>query len=304
MADAADFARLMEPIARKLFGAPTATARNGRELRFRSHGSLSIDLDRGTWYDHQSGEGGGVLKLLERERRLPTAEAIIWLQHEGLLTNSPQRPQAQQTAIYDYTDETGALLFQVVRLDGTSGKTFRQRAPDPTAADGWKWSTTGIRRVLYRLPGIKRAIAEGKTIHAVEGEKDADRLWSLGLAATCNPGGAAAWRNEYASFFEGGDLVVIPDYDLPGQQLSEKIAQSATGIARQVRILDLATIWPEIKIKNDVSDWLNNGGSAEVLTTAIDRLPAWVPSKPKPVKLETDELTEQAVMRMFVERFG
>ena len=105
MADAADFARLMEPIARKLFGAPTATARNGRELRFRSHGSLSINLDNGTFFDHESGEGGGVLKLLERERSLPRAEAVIWLQHEGLLTDGHERlPQARQTAIYDYTD--------------------------------------------------------------------------------------------------------------------------------------------------------------------------------------------------------
>ena len=32
---------------------------NGRELRFGSHGSLSVDLNKGVWFDHEAGTGGG-----------------------------------------------------------------------------------------------------------------------------------------------------------------------------------------------------------------------------------------------------
>ena len=41
---------------------------------------------------------------------------------------------------------------------------------------------------LYRL----NALTGYETAVVVEGEKDADRLWSLGLPATCNAGGAGS----------------------------------------------------------------------------------------------------------------
>ena len=48
-------------------------------------------------------------------------------------------------ATYDYTDEAGELLFQVVRFDP---KDFCQRRPD--GHGGWIWNLKGVRRVLYR----------------------------------------------------------------------------------------------------------------------------------------------------------
>ena len=48
-------------------------------------------------------------------------------------------------ATYDYTDESGALLFQVVRKPTGDGKTFRQRRPD--GEGGWIWNAKGTRRV-------------------------------------------------------------------------------------------------------------------------------------------------------------
>ena len=55
-------------------------------------------------------------------------------------------------ATYPYHDESGALLFEVVRFDAADPEDrFRQRRPDN--AGGWIWDTRGVRtRVLYRLP--------------------------------------------------------------------------------------------------------------------------------------------------------
>lgn len=97
-------------------------------------------------------------------------------------------------ATYDYKDENGQLLFQSVRFEP---KNFRQRRPD--GKGGWLWNLDGTRRVLYRLSNILMA----DTVYVVEGEKDADRLWSLGLPATTNPQGAGKWRDEYNSFLAG-----------------------------------------------------------------------------------------------------
>jgi hypothetical protein len=102
-------------------------------------------------------------------------------------------------AVYDYLDENGKLLFQVYR---TADKKFPQRTPDGQA--GWTWTTAGVRKVLYRLPDLIEAVANEHVIVIVEGEKDVESLWNIGVAATCNPGGASGpckkpkWQPEYA----------------------------------------------------------------------------------------------------------
>src|SRR5215471_19110752 len=57
-----------------------------------------------------------------------------------------ERGERQIVAEYDYRDEKGELLFQVVRYQP---KDFRQRRPD--GSGGWIWKLNGTRRVLSRL---------------------------------------------------------------------------------------------------------------------------------------------------------
>ncbi len=94
--------------------------------------------------------------------------------------------RSDRNIYYDYVDESGNLLFQKVR---TPDKRFWQQKPD--GRGGWENKLGDTRKVLYRLPDVIEAIASGYTIHIVEGEKDVDRLWSLGVPATCNPDGAS-----------------------------------------------------------------------------------------------------------------
>ncbi|MBI3182068.1 MAG: hypothetical protein HYZ28_07980 [Myxococcales bacterium] len=56
----------------------------------------------------------------------------------------PNKGLGRIVAAYSYTDEAGALLFEVVRFEP---KTFRQRRPD--GKGGWVWSIKGVRQVLY-----------------------------------------------------------------------------------------------------------------------------------------------------------
>src|SRR5262249_51023915 len=88
-------------------------------------------------------------------------------------------------ATYDYLDEQGALLFQVVRFDP---KAFVQRRPD--GRGGWVWKTKNTRRVLYRLPQVIDAVLAGETIYIAEGEKDVHALEAAGVVATTSPMGA------------------------------------------------------------------------------------------------------------------
>jgi len=92
-------------------------------------------------------------------------------------------------AEYDYLDEKGKLLFQVVRFEP---KDFRQRRPD--GKGGWTRNVNGVRRLLYRLPDVLAA----KSVVVCEGDRDCETARSLGLVATCNPGGSGNWREEYS----------------------------------------------------------------------------------------------------------
>jgi hypothetical protein len=167
-------------------------------------------------------------------------------------------------AIYDYTDEAGEILFQVCRKPD---KQFPQRRPD--GKGGWEWNTSGVRKVLYRLPELIEAIASDYRILIVEGEKDVENLRRINVAATCNPGGASKpgqqpkWRPEFSELLRDADIVIVPDNDEPGRAHADAIARMSAGIASRIRILDLAQHWQECPKGGDVSDWLKAGYARE-----------------------------------------
>ncbi|MCY4470742.1 MAG: toprim domain-containing protein [Thiotrichales bacterium] len=72
----------MPAVAEALLGEPTSRTRT--ELRYGRKGSLSVDIERGRWHDHEAGEGGGVLVLVERERGSRPV-ALAWLEAEGFI---------------------------------------------------------------------------------------------------------------------------------------------------------------------------------------------------------------------------
>ncbi|MDP9359798.1 MAG: hypothetical protein M3R02_31845 [Chloroflexota bacterium] len=66
-----------------------------------------------------------------------------------------------------------------------------------------------------------------------------DALHSHGFVATCNAGGAGKWRDEFARWFRGRDIVVLPDDDEPGRRHAEQVARSLCGIAASVKVVVL-----------------------------------------------------------------
>jgi hypothetical protein len=134
---------------------------------------------------------------------------------------------------YEYRDERGGLLYVVERREG---KQFRQRRPD--ANGGWIWNLNGTRRVPYRLPEIIAAVEAGVTVCVVEGEKDVHALERDGRVATCNPGGAGKWRDEFSEVFRGARVVIIADRDEPGRAHAAKVAKALSSVARSVTIVE------------------------------------------------------------------
>jgi hypothetical protein len=265
-----DFKALIEPVARRLFGDPNSHRSSRKELRFGSNGSLSIDLEKGTFYDHEEKVGGGLLDLIEYRTGYAKTRAIEWLIENHLLQKEVPmqvKPSRKIVATYDYTDELGELLFQVVRFEP---KDFRQRRPprkDDVSGGEWVWNVDGVRKVPYRLPQVMEAIANGHTIFIPEGEKDVDALWRLNLPATCNAMGAGNWPDNISEHFRDADVVFLPDNDDAGRDHVAVVAAALSGIAARMRSLQL----PDLGHKEDVSDWIERGGTTEALNAMLDQ---------------------------------
>jgi predicted P-loop ATPase len=262
-ARASEIARHMETVARRLLGEPNKHLSTKDELRFGTHGSLSVDLEKGTFYDHEAGEGGGVLDLIAREKGGRNGEALDWLRDELdiVLDDRPPATGSKQgskiTARYVYHDERGEPLYRVLRWEP---KRFSQERCENGAWIGGKGALDNVRRVLFGLPELLAA-DPAEPVFVCEGEKDVDRLRGLGLVATTNPQGAGKWLKVDRAALKGRHVVVLPDNDDPGRKHAEQIKHDLTGKAASVHVLEL----PDLPPKGDVSDWLDAGGTVEEL---------------------------------------
>lgn len=160
----------------------------------------------------------------------------------------------EPTAVYDYVDERGELLYQVLRFGTGDGKDFRQRRPD--GRGGWTYRTKGVRRVLYRLPEVLAAVRDGRTVYFVEGEKDADAIAAAGAVATSITNGSKGrWSEEYTAALTGAHVVIVADNDAPGLAHARRVRGYLDGRAASVRIVRAAVD----REKADASDHLNAG---------------------------------------------
>ena len=98
----------------------TNVFRQRLKLRFGTHGSLSVDLTKAVFFDHENDKGGGILDLVKL--RCGTGQAIAWLENEGFLPDASSSngllPNKRQiVATYDYLDQQGVLRSQVVQFE-------------------------------------------------------------------------------------------------------------------------------------------------------------------------------------------
>jgi putative DNA primase/helicase len=262
--------------------------------------SLSVSLSAENGFNCKAcGEKGSIIDLYGALTGIPKGafkNALLALgeyvgveQPKKKRKASPSAARGKIIASYDYRDASGALVFQALRLEP---KGFRQRRPDGDG--GWIWSVKGIKPIPYRLPEILAATKPVEDevgiitppVIVVEGEKDADRLWSLDIPATCNAAGAEKWTRGHSEAIAGKPVVIIPDNDAPGRKHAEKVAKhcKAAGCP-SIRVLEL----PELPEKGDASDWLDAGHGAEELRKLIAHAPDWKPSQQQQQSTANDD---------------
>ena len=161
---------------------------------------------------------------------------------------------------YKYLDEHKRLVMEVLRYRDEDGKkTFRQRRPSEDGT-GWSWSTSGIKKPLYRLPEVLEAARNRHIVFVVEGEKDVHSIEREGYVATTNPGGAGGphqnkWLPDHTASLKGARVIVVADNDEPGLRHAHAVVDE----------LQKAEIPVKLRIApapyKDVSEFLGAGGN-------------------------------------------
>ncbi len=198
------------------------------------------------------GRNGNILANCRAGCSFTAICAAMGLQPKQLMAPKPDEQfhgLPRIVATYDYRDLQGVLKYQTVRFQP---KDFRQRQPSPSG--GWSWKLTGAQRLPYRL----NELIDQPSIYIVEGEKDCDTLWSRGLPATTNTGGAGKWRDLETQAIKNAGVkrvIVLPDNDGPGRKHADDIAaqMKQNGIACTIVAL------PGLSAHGDVSDWFAQG---------------------------------------------
>lgn len=175
---------------------------------------------------------------------------------------------------YEYTDEAGNALGRVVRFEWVTAqgpeKEFTQERPDGNG--GWERHAP-TRKVLRHLPAVVEAIAHGREIWLVEGEKDDESVnqvlpRSTGVATT-NAGGAGNF-GELWEQLAGAHVVIAVDRDGAGYRRAAEVARRLETRAASIRVVLPAVVEPHA----DVSDHLASGrGLGDMLDVPLHQLP-------------------------------
>jgi len=172
---------------------------------------------------------------------------------------------------HDYQDLDGHVVYRVVieRADANAKK--RVWCEHRDAHGRWvKGIGDDAPVVPYRWPELA-ASPVTVTVYITEGEKDANRLISLGLIATTNALGAMKWKPEHSEFLRGRHIAILPDNDEPGRRHADQVARSVQPLAASVKVVELGLTGSG----EDVSDWLDAGGTKEGLVALIDTTAVW-----------------------------
>lgn len=165
------------------------------------------------------------------------------------------KPKGKIVATYDYVNLSDELMYQVCRL---KPKSFRQRRPDPQSSGAWLWNMEDVSALPYYI----RNVTDSQTVYIVEGEKCADDLIEkFLLPATTFHGGAGKWYPEVLQYFQGKNLILLPDNDTPGKEHMQRLAHAFKATAKSVKIIEL----PGLQPKGDISDWIIAGNTKDQL---------------------------------------
>jgi hypothetical protein len=263
--------------------------------------SMKIELAGpkiGSWYDHATGEGGGLIELFAAVNGMtakgPELPQVLQMISEQFLGGTvpcwsmqvrdrlierakvnadKPKPKIDEdlpppTESYVYRAVDGSMIAVIHRIefdevDAQNGKRKKMFLPWCVATHK---AEMPVPRPLYHLPQLKGS----DHVSLVEGERKVDWLTNKGVVATCLMGGANTALDKTDLLpLQGKHLIVWPDNDAPGREFIERIRTALTPLGCSIRVVQI----PADKAKGwDVVDCIKEGGDPiELLRNALPK---------------------------------
>lgn len=222
-------------------------------------------------------------------------QVIEALKAKGLWRNrSAAAARPLQTVEYLYQTPEGGPALKVVRTDFSDGKkTFRQKH-----IENGQYVFGGFNGELTPYLYDKWKSELNRWLILCEGEKVADVLVSNGFLATTTPGGAKNWKSDFAKYFAGRKVAILPDNDTPGLAYAANAYRDIKNTATEVKVIELSNL----NEAEDAYDWFKRGNTADKLKKAIketnslsQRFLKILDSKPASTEVSLDEGDELIV---------
>ena len=179
---------------------------------------------------------------------------------------------------WPYKDSSGESLFHICRFESTTPppdgkkpeKTFR---PISRIDGGFVIKAPEGLLPLYRLPELLAAPTDA-AIYITEGEKAADAIAGVGLAATATAHGSKSPSKTDLTPLAGRQVNILPDNDAAGEKYAAKLASLLWGLAplAVVRFVHL----PSLPEKGDAVEFVAarrlDGKADEAIRGEVEQL--------------------------------
>lgn len=196
----------------------------------------------------------------------------------------PQRQHGDR--VVRRNQSLGPIVATYIYNDADGNPLYAQTRHEPKDFRRWRWDTLDNRwlrggwgengpPVLYHLDEIVGSNTN-KFVHVAEGEKDADRLRSLGLLATNISGVKDHELTEVLEPLRGHPVVLYVDNDVEGARKRDKYVGYLRSISSALRVVE----FPELPRGGDVSDWLDEGHDINDLKSLVSTCEVFTPQLP------------------------
>ena len=175
--------------------------------------------------------------------------------------DNSQKKKLVETRYHVYRNLDGSIFGKktIKKYDDSSKDVYWQLFQDGKYINGLHKNIAPVFRIDELLS------SNSDKIYVLEGEKDTDSIFQMGLVGTTFPngGGQTVWHQQYNEPFQDKDVVVLTDNDNTGKKYGEFVASHLIGIANSVKVVPSTSIYSDISEKSDITDIIDKVGMNE-----------------------------------------
>ena len=247
-----DWVEIAQPIAIELLGEPTS--KKSDEWRWGRKGSLVLNLESASWYDHEADQGGGIIDLINYKGG-DVSKLLEPYNVDQIKIPQTAKPKVMRL----FNREQMINLFREAELHVKYSDDFMvMRFPTdhfikqkyaPFTRHGAEWS---MKRPEGILPIYVSDRDKDSHVVIVEGEKamkGGESIYKGDIC--CHHGGVSNWQNCDWSKLKDRKAYIFPDNDEAGKKFAHELKEHLNDICDSVDVIKIPRAF---KDKDDLWD--------------------------------------------------